>query len=143
MTRKPGKVKKLVRLNEFHEGSASAVVRQRLAEEHDAKQMHSLAVATLEGLGEWKTHTSVNGGLDLGLYELALQAEQQAEAHFESTARALVDSKARTGIAQERWRESIAATRVSSQRDRRERQAVVSREEKCEFDALSDLLLTR
>lgn len=143
MTRKPSKVKKLVRLNEFRKDSASAVVRQRLGEEHDARQTHRLAVATLEGLGQWKTHTNVNGALDLGLYELALQAEQQAEAHCESTEQALVDSRARTDAAQEHWRKSIAATRVSSQRDRRERQAVASREEKRGFDELSDLLLTR
>jgi hypothetical protein len=49
----------------------------------------------------------------------------------------------RTGAAQERWRDAAAATRVSSQRDRRERLALAALEEKRTFDQLGDLLLSR
>jgi hypothetical protein len=143
MTRKPSKIRKLVRLNEFHEELASDSVRQRLAEEAEARDAHGAAEAAVEALGAWKSRAQADGGLDIGLYQLALNAERQAMAHCESLRTALSESVQRTGAAQERWRDAAAATRVSSQRDRRERLALAALEEKRTFDQLGDLLLSR
>lgn len=143
MNRKASKVQKLVRLNEFREDLASDAVRRRLAEEADARAAHGVAEAAVDALGEWKSRAQADGGLDIALYQLALGVEQHAMAHSAALKTALTESEQRTGAAQEQWRAAAAATRVSSQRDRRERTALASREEKRVFDQLGDLLLSR
>lgn len=143
MNRKASKVQKLVRLNEFREELASDAVRRRLAEEADAQAAHGEAEATVAAVGEWKSRAQADGGLDIALYQLALGIEQQAMAHSATLKTVLTESQERTQVAQERWREATAATRVSSQRDRRERSAFAALEEKRAFDQLGDLLLSR
>lgn len=143
MTRRPGKVQRLVRLNEFREEQASLAMQQRLGEAREAERAHADAKQAAERVGESKTQAQADGRLDLARYQAALGLEHRALEHAESLRAEHAACETRSDAARQDWNAAASATRVSDQRARRERAALSTFLEKKDFDHLSDLLLTR
>lgn len=143
MNRKPGKIQRLVRLNEFREEQAGLAMQQRLGEAREAERAHAEAKAAAEHVGESKTQAQADGRLDLARYQAALGLEHRALEHAEALRADHAACETRSEIARQDWNAAASATRVSDQRARRERVTYSTFLEKKDFDHLSDLLLTR
>ena len=141
MSKKPSKVQRLVRLNQFREELADGALRQAVATQTGAEAKHSEANADVDRIGEWKLRDGHGGGLDLGVYSAALELEQRAMSKAQELQAELQRCEQRTAQAQDALIGAMTATRVSERRDRRERHAAAESAEKRSFDQISDVWL--
>lgn len=141
MSRRPTKVQRLVRLNQFREEVATDALRQAIAEQAQAKDSYTSSVEHVESLGAWKAQSSGDGGLDLSLYTAVLELERQAMGRTEELQSALAQSEHRSDTARHALAGAASATRASENRDLRERQLTSSELEKRSFDQISDTWL--
>jgi len=142
MSRRPTKVQRLVRLNQFREDLASGVLRQAISEQLHAEENHQAATGTVDQIGLWKARSFGNGGLDLGMYGAVLELEQKAMTRADELRQSLRTCEQRTDKAQGALSDAASATRASENRGRREQTAARSTQEKRTFDQISDLLLS-
>jgi hypothetical protein len=142
MSRRPTKVQRLVRLNQFREDLASGALRQAISEQLHAEENHQSATGVVDQLGQWKARSFANGGLDLGLYDAVLELEHRAMNRADELHQSLRKCEQRTDQAQGALNDAASATRASENRGRRELTAAKSTQEKRVFDQISDLLLS-
>src|SRR5690349_855014 len=100
MSKRPSKVQRLVRLNQFREDLASGVLRQAISEQLHAQENHQSAVSDVDQIGQWKARSFAGGGLDIGLYGAVLELEQAAMTRADKLHASLLDCERRTDQAQ-------------------------------------------
>lgn len=143
MSRRFDKLGKLVRFREFQEAMAANVMRQRLVETHRASCAFDSAQEAVKDAESWKVRAVVGGSVDIGLYDFALENQQETMVRRDAAECDLEGSRQRMEDAAGQWRDAASATRAAGERAAVERRLVVGAGEKRVFDQLGDLLVSR
>ncbi|MGH8108406.1 MAG: hypothetical protein ACREO1_06775 [Arenimonas sp.] len=141
MSTRPNKMQRLVRLNQFREELANGVLRQAIHEQNVATEKHETAVSAIEKLEQWKALKQADGGLDIGLYNAALEHEQHAMQLASTLKTALTEAEQSTQKAQKKMVDAASTTKVSEQRESRQKKQAELENEKRSFDQISDVWL--
>lgn len=141
MSIRPNKMQRLVRLNQFREELANGVLRQAIHEQNEATEKHDTAVSAIDKLEQWKALKQADGGLDLGLYNAALDYEQHAMNVAANLNTAMKEAEQTTQNAQKKMVNAASTTKVSEQRESRQKKQAELQNEKRSFDQISDVWL--
>ena len=141
MSNRPNKMQRLVRLNQFREELANGQLRHAVHEQTTAVDKHDMATVAIEQLGQWKAQKQEDGGLDLGLYNAVLEHEQHAMLQADKLKLIVKEAEEATKLAQQKMIEAASATRVSEQRESRQKKQAELEIEKRNFDQISDVWL--
>ena len=142
MNNQAGKVKRLIRLNQFHEDRASGRLQTAAGEERAALAKHDEARIHVEQLGSQKVRESGDDRLDLGWYGAALELESAAMERSSALEEVLAGTKASTEVARKALGEAARAVRVSESRGRRVQATEASEREKKESDRSNESWLS-
>ena len=141
MSARPSKMQRLVRLNQFREELANGVLRHAIHEQNQANDRHDKATVAIEQLGQWKAQKQADGGLDLTLYSAVLEHEHHATLRADKLKLDLKTAEEITQAAQKRMIEAASNTKVSEQRELRQKKQAENETEKRQFDQISDVWL--
>ncbi len=141
MSARPNKMQRLVRLNQFREELANGVLRHAIHEQNEATDKHDKATVAIEQLGQWKAQKQADGGLDLALYSAVLEHEHHAMLQADKLKLEVKTAEEATQTAQIRMIAAASNTKVSEQRELRQKKQVDNEIEKRQFDQISDVWL--
>jgi hypothetical protein len=141
MSMRPNKMQRLVRLNQFREDQANDVLRHAIRERVLAFEKHEASTSAIDALGQWKAQRHADGGMDLSLYTAVLEHENYAMLQADKLKQDLVESEKTADIAQRKMMEAASTTKVSEQRESRQKKHAELEIEKNVFDQISDVWL--
>lgn len=141
MSGRPNKMQRLVRLNQFREELANGALRHAIHEQNEATDKHDKATAAIEQLGQWKAQKQADGGLDLALYSAVLEHEHHAMLLADKLKIEISTAAKVTQIAQQKMIEAASTTKVSENRELKQKKQAENEAEKRQFDQISDVWL--
>lgn len=141
MSTRPNKMQRLVRLNQFREELANGLLRHAIHEQNQATDRHDKATVAIEQLGQWKAQKQSDGGLDLALYSAVLEHEHHAMLRADKLKLEVKTAEVAMQTAQKRMIEAASNTKVSEQRELRQKKQAENETEKRQFDQISDVWL--
>jgi hypothetical protein len=141
MNGRSNKMQRIVRLNQFREELACGELRQAITVHAAASEKHQAATNALLALAQWKAHKLTDGGLDLALYDAALEHEHYAMSRADTLKRVMDDAHHVTEKAQKKMIDAASTTKVSEQRQLKQKKQAELEKEKRQFDQISDVWL--
>lgn len=141
MSSRPNKMQRLVRLNQFREELANGALRHAIHEQNEATDKHDKASVAIEQLGQWKAQKQADGGLDLALYIAVLEHEHHAMLRADKLKLEVKTAKEATQTAQQKMIDAASTTKVSEQRELKQKKQAANEVEKRQFDQISDVWL--